>query len=74
VAVQSLPLTIQEIRAGINSDGSAFLAAREGLFFKDQTGKLSKILEGSFNGAVPISASQVAASNERGQVLAISTK
>ena len=71
VAVRSLPLTIEEIRAGVNSDGSALLSAREGLFLQDQAGKLSKILEGSFQSAVLISESQIAAANERGQVLGI---
>lgn len=74
VAVMSVPLTIQEIRAGMNADGSALLATREGLFQQDKNGKLAKILEGDFHSVVPISESQIAAVNQLGQVLSISVK
>ncbi len=74
IAVTPVPLTIRQIKPSLNLDGSALLAAEEGIFLRSADGVFSKAADGSFEKAVFVSPTQIAASNQRGEVISFSPR
>ena len=74
IAVAPLPLSVRQIQSGVGRDGTAVLAAEEGLFLRAADGTISRIANGAFDKAVFVSPTQIAASNQRGQVLSFSPR
>jgi len=74
IGITPLPLTVRQIQPGPTRDGSAVLAAEEGVFLRAGDGALSQIARGDFSRAAWVSPTQVAASNRRGQVLSFSPR
>lgn len=74
ITVVPVPLTVRQIKPASDLDGLAVLAAEEGVFLRAADGTLSRITSGSFERAVFVSPTQIAASNQRGEVLSFSSR
>lgn len=74
ISITPLPLAVRQIQPGPDRDGSAVLAAEEGVFLRAADGSLSQIARGAFERVAWVSPAQIAASNARGQVLSFSPR
>lgn len=72
ISVNPIPLLVRQIQAGPDHDGLAVIAAAEGLYLRHPDARISKAADGAFHSAALVSAKQIAASTERGDVLGFS--